>query len=105
MFRVFTLPMILRQPTNLLHISNINWVPCARELYGTHEGKNSSYIFVIDELHELELAVGPLGVRHILEGARQLLYGHVLLSYRVVRRAEIYITLSFTIHYSVTMFI
>lgn len=42
---------------------------------------------MIDKLHELEFTIGPFGVRHILEGPRQLLDGHVLLRHRVVSRA------------------
>lgn len=41
--------------------------------------QQTDYVFVVDEFHEFELAVGPLRVRHILEGATELLYGHILL--------------------------
>jgi hypothetical protein len=43
---------------------------------------------VIDEFHELELAVGSFGVRDVLEGPAQLLDGHILLRDGIVGRAE-----------------
>ncbi len=39
---------------------------------------------MVDQLHELELPVGPLGVGDVLEGPAQLLDGHVLLGHAVV---------------------
>ena len=43
-----------------------------------------TYVFVIDQFHELEFPVGPLGMGHILEGPAQFLYGYVLLSHTVI---------------------
>lgn len=42
-----------------------------------------TYVFVVHQFHELELAVRPFRVRDILEGPTELLYGHVLIGYRV----------------------
>ena len=44
-----------------------------------------TYVFVIDQFHELEFPVGPLGMGHILEGPTQFLYGYILLSHTVIR--------------------
>lgn len=49
--------------------------------------KEGTYIFVIDQLHELELSVGPLRVRHVLKRSGQLLDRHILRSDGIVRRA------------------
>lgn len=46
-----------------------------------------TYIFVVDELHELELSVGPFRVRHVLKRSGQLLDRNILRSDGVVRRA------------------
>jgi len=46
-----------------------------------------TYVFVIDQLHELELSVGPLRVRHVLKRSGQLLDRHILRSDGIVRRA------------------
>ena len=46
--------------------------------------KVMTYVFVIDQFHELEFPVGPLGMGHILEGPAQFLYGYVLLSHTVI---------------------
>ena len=43
-----------------------------------------TYVFVIDQFHELEFPVGPLGMGHILEGSAQFLYSYVLLSHTVI---------------------
>lgn len=40
--------------------------------------QEADYVLVVDQLHELELAVGPLGVGDVLEGPRELLYRDVL---------------------------
>lgn len=42
---------------------------------------------MVNEFHELELAVGTLGVRDVLEGPRQFLDRDILLRHRVVRGA------------------
>lgn len=46
--------------------------------------KQSYNILVVDELHELELTVGSLRMRHILERTAQLLYCDILLCHCVV---------------------
>lgn len=46
-----------------------------------------AYVFVIDQLHELEFSVGPLRMCHILKRSRQLLDCHILRSDGIVRRA------------------
>lgn len=42
---------------------------------------------MIDQLHELELSVGPLRVRHVLKRSGQLLDRHILRGDGIVRRA------------------
>ena len=44
---------------------------------------------MVDQFHEFELPVGPFGMSHILERARQLLDGHILLGHGVIGSAEI----------------
>ena len=56
-----------------------------------------TYVFVIDQLHQLELPVGPLRVRHVLKGSGELLDRDVLRGHRVVRRAEKKITMQLEI--------
>ena len=50
--------------------------------------KQSTHVFMADQLHELELAVGPLGVGHILEGPAQFFDGHLMVGEGVQGRAE-----------------
>lgn len=51
-----------------------------------HGGKKA-YVFVIDQLHQLEFPVGPLRVRNVLKRSRQFLDRDILRCHRVVRRA------------------
>lgn len=51
------------------------------------ESEERTYVFMIDQLHELELSVGPLRMRHVLERSGQLLDRHILRSDGIVRRA------------------
>lgn len=46
--------------------------------------RRPTHVLVIDELHQLELSVGALGVGHVLEGSGQLLDGDALLGDVVV---------------------
>jgi hypothetical protein len=51
-------------------------------------GNNNSdltYIFMVDQFHELKLSVGPFGMRYILERSAQFFDGHILLGYTVIR--------------------
>lgn len=61
-----------------------------RVTHGKRSGtelEERTYVFMIDQLHELELSVGPLRVRHVLKRSGQLLDRHILRSDGVVRRA------------------
>lgn len=49
--------------------------------------RKETYVFVIDQLHELEFSVGPLRMRHVLKRSGQLLDRHILCSDGIVRRA------------------
>ena len=45
-------------------------------------------IFMVDEFHELELAISSFGVRHILKGAGEFFDGAILPADSVVRRTH-----------------
>lgn len=64
----------------------------ALDIIARKDGLYATYVFVIDQLHELEFSVGPLRVCYILEGSRQLLNRHILRSDGIVRRAVTYQT-------------
>lgn len=54
---------------------------------GGTELEERTYVFMIDQLHELELSVGPLRVRHVLKRSGQFLDRHILRGDGIVRRA------------------
>lgn len=59
----------------------------SRRVVETGDRAVGTYVFVIDQLHELEFSVGPLRVRHVLKRSGQLLNRHILRSDSVERRA------------------
>ena len=72
----------------MLRLDRYDYLELIERLLRSEGVEKADNVFVVDEFHELELAISSLRVRHVLKGTRQFFDGAILTSHSVVSSAH-----------------